>query len=143
MKRGPAGPPAGGWGPVGSQRGPSRVVGLPWPYLSRAPIRDSRVTRQAPTGPVVLNRRSNGNLTEPQLRPIWPDGPRRALTDDSMDPYRCTTKIRTHTGPRRAPTSPDGTQQNPILCQHLPGSDNVRHGTPEPDHPPSGSCPQG
>ena len=45
--------------------------------------------------------------------PIWPDGPRRALTEDSMDPYRCTTKIRTHTGPRRAPTSLDGTRRDP------------------------------
>ena len=46
------------------------------------------------------------DLTE--LWPMWPicpDGTRRALTDDSMDPYRCTTKIRTHTDPRRAPTS--------------------------------------
>ena len=54
------------------------------------------------------------DLTE--LWPMWPicpDGTRRALTEDSMDPYRCTTKIRTHTGPRRAPTSPDGTQRDP------------------------------
>ena len=42
-----------------------------------------------------------------------PDEPRRGLTDDSMDPYWCTTKIRTHTGPRRAPTSLDGTQRDP------------------------------
>ena len=53
------------------------------------------------------------DLTE--LWPMWPicpDGTRWALTDDSMDPYRCTTKIRTHTGPRRTPTSPDGTQRD-------------------------------
>ena len=51
------------------------------------------------------------DLTE--LWPMWPicpDGTRRALTDDSMDPYRCTTKIRTHTDPRRALTGPNGTQ---------------------------------
>ena len=53
---------------------------------------------------------TDGNLKEPLLQPIWPDGPRRALTEDSMDPYRCTTKIQTHTGPRRPPTSLDGTQ---------------------------------
>ena len=84
------------------------------------------------------------DLTE--LWPMWPicpDGTRRALTEDSMDPYRCTTKIRTHTDPRRAPTSPDETQRDPIRCQHVTVSDNVRHGTPEPDHPPSGSRPQG
>ena len=51
------------------------------------------------------------DLTE--LWPMWPKCPdetRRALTDDSMDPYQCTTKIRTHTGPRRAPTGPKGIQ---------------------------------
>ena len=54
------------------------------------------------------------DLTE--LWPMWPicpDGTRRALMDDSMDPYRCTTGIRTHTGPRRVPTRPDGTQRDP------------------------------
>ena len=48
------------------------------------------------------------DLTE--LWPMWPicpDGTRRALTEDSMDPYRCTTKIRTHTDPRRTPTGPN------------------------------------
>ena len=52
-----------------------------------------------------------------KLWPMWPiclDGTRRALTDDSMDPYWCTTKIRTHTGPRGTPTSPDKTQREPI-----------------------------
>ena len=42
--------------------------------------------------------------------PIWPDGARRALTEDSMDPYLCTTRIRTHTGPRRALTGPNAIQ---------------------------------
>ena len=41
--------------------------------------------------------------------PIWPDGTRRALTEDSMDPYRCTTEIQSDTGPRRASTSPNRT----------------------------------
>ena len=50
------------------------------------------------------------DLTE--LWPMWPicpDGTRRALTDDSMDPYLCTTKIRTPTDPCGTPTSPDMT----------------------------------
>ena len=68
--------------------------------------------------------------------PIWPDGPRRALTEDSMDPNRCTTEIRTNMGPQQAPTSPDGTQWDPTLCQQVTVSDNVRHGTTEPDHVP-------
>ena len=41
--------------------------------------------------------------------PICPDGTRRALTDDSMVSYRCTTKIRTPTDPCGTPTSPDMT----------------------------------
>ena len=48
-----------------------------------------------------------------KLWPMWPICPsrtRRALTEDSTDPYWCTTKIRTHTGPRRALTGPNGTQ---------------------------------
>ena len=47
------------------------------------------------------------------LWPICPDGTRRALTEDTMDPYRCTTKIRTHTGTRRAPAGLEGTQWDP------------------------------
>ena len=55
------------------------------------------------------------DLTE--LWPMWPicpDGTRRALTDDSMDPYGCTTKIRTPTDPCGTPTSPDMTYRDPI-----------------------------
>ena len=48
-----------------------------------------------------------------RLRPIWPNGARLALTDDSMYPYGCTTKIRTPTDPHGTPTSPDETQWNP------------------------------
>ena len=50
------------------------------------------------------------DLTE--LWPMWPicaDGARRALTEGSTDPYWCTTKIRTHSGRRRASTKLDGT----------------------------------
>ena len=46
--------------------------------------------------------------------PICPDGTRRALTDDSMDPYGCTTKIRTPTDPCGTPTSPDMTYRDSI-----------------------------
>ena len=83
---------------AGAPSSPDEAPGGPWgyhrdpggPYLSRAPIRDSRVIRQTLTGPVVPNRGSDGNPTEPQLEPIWPYSPRRALTEDSMDPYWCT-----------------------------------------------------
>ena len=84
-----------------------------------------------------------GVLTETRWNPTLADMARRALTDDSMDSYRCTTKIQIHTGSHRAPTSPDGTQGDPNRCQQVTVSDSVRHGTPEPDHPPSGSGPQG
>ena len=45
--------------------------------------------------------------------PICPDGSRQDLTDDSMDPYRSTIKIRTHMVPQQAPASPDGTEGDP------------------------------
>ena len=45
--------------------------------------------------------------TETCRNPIWPDRPRRALTDHSTVPYQCTIDIRTHTGPY-------GTLKNPI-----------------------------
>ena len=56
------------------------VGALGGPYLDRTPIRDSRATRQALTGPVVPNRGSHGNPTEPdsadmaQGDPTSPDG---------------------------------------------------------------------
>ena len=71
-------------------------------YLSRTWIRSSRATSQAPTRPVVPNRGSDGNPTEGRFQPIWPYGIRRALMDDSMDPYSCTI-IRTPTGPTAFP----------------------------------------
>ena len=117
IRWGPTVPLAGRRGPVRSRRGSWQPLGCRWgpggPYLSRTPIQDSRVILQGLMGPVVPNQGSNGNPTEPRLWPIWPDGPRRALTDDSMDPYGCTTNIRTHTGPLGTPTSPDGTQRDP------------------------------
>ena len=72
----------GSAGAPGQPPGPRRVpTGLPaargaavgalgGPYLSRAPIRDSRVIRQALTGAVVPHRGSDGNPTEPRLQPI-------------------------------------------------------------------------
>ena len=45
--------------------------------------------------------------------PICPHGTQRSVTDDSMDPYGCTTKIRTPTDPRGTPTSPDRAQWEP------------------------------
>ena len=66
--------------PTGPQRARGAAAGaLGGPYLSRAPIRDSRVIRQTPTGPVVPNRGSDGKPTEPRLDmarrdPMSPDG---------------------------------------------------------------------
>ena len=51
--------------------------------------------------------------TETRRNLIWPDGTRRALTDRSIVPYRCTTDIRTHTGPYGTLTCPLGTQRDP------------------------------
>ena len=62
MKRDPTVPPAGRralWVPTGlpAARG-AAVEALEGPYLSRAPIRDSRVTLGSLSGPVVPNRGS-------------------------------------------------------------------------------------
>ena len=76
-------------GAPGRPLGPRRVpTGLPTacgaavgalgsPYLSRTLIRDSRVIRQALTGPVVPNQGSDGNPSEPDMArqaPMSPDG---------------------------------------------------------------------
>ena len=49
--------------------------------------------------------------------------------------------IRIRTGRFGIPTSPDPTR--PMRFQPLTGSDNVRHGTLEPDHPPLWLVPPG
>ena len=66
-------------GAAGQPPGPRRVpTGLPAahgaavgalgvPYLSCTPMRDSRVIRQALTGPVGPNQDSNGSLTSPDM----------------------------------------------------------------------------
>ena len=82
------------------------------------------------------------DLTE--LWPMWPicpDGTRRALTDDSMDPYRCTTHVRTPMGPHDIPMGPQGPCWDPSNFNPLPGPTACDTETLEPDQPPSGSRP--
>ena len=65
MKRGPTVPPGVRRVPTAFPAARGAAVGaLGGPYLSRAPIRDSRVTCGSLSGPVVPNRGSDGNPTE-------------------------------------------------------------------------------
>ena len=81
MKRGPPVPPAVRRGPVGSRWAPgacgdagrSRMG----PYMSRAPIRDSRAIRRALSGPVVPNQGSDGNPSEADMTRQAPTSPDR------------------------------------------------------------------
>ena len=79
MKRGPTVPPAVRRGPVGSRWGPAgaRIGSLMAPYISRAPIQDSRAICRAPSGPVVPKQGSDENPPEPDMArwdPTSPDG---------------------------------------------------------------------
>ena len=71
MKRGPTVPPAvrrgGPSGPDGVPEGPWGRRRGPYmgPYINRAPIRNSRAIRRAPSGPVVPNQGSDGNPSDP------------------------------------------------------------------------------
>ena len=68
--------------PPGPRRVPTRplvacgaaVWALEGPYLSRAPIRDSRVNHGSLSGPVVPNRGSDGNPTNPDISRFGPTG---------------------------------------------------------------------
>ena len=96
-----------GWVPLGPVRARQGSV---WsrmgPYISRTPIRDSRVTRQGSSGHIGFRRVSVGTL-------FWHDGTRRGSTDRSTVPYRCTIDVRTHTGPYGVPTGPPGARRDP------------------------------
>ena len=65
-------------GPNEAREGPWGRHGVPRGlYINRAPIRDSRATRRAPTGPVVPKQGSDGNPSEPNVTrqaPMGPDG---------------------------------------------------------------------
>ena len=72
-------------GPPGARRvptGPQRARGdagrsCMGPYINRAPIRDSRGIRLAPSGPVVPNQGSDGNQLEPDMARWDPTSPDR------------------------------------------------------------------
>ena len=73
-----------------SQRASSGSVGARW------------VT----SGHIGFRRVSVGTL-------FWHDGTRQGSTDRSTVPYRCTTHVRTHTGPSGVPTGPPGPRRDP------------------------------
>ena len=115
MKQGPTVPPAvrQARGPSGLPRARGDAVGSRMgPYINRAPIRDSRAIRRAPSGPVVPNQGSDGNPSEPDMAP----------TDHSTAPYRCTIDVRTHTGPSGVPTGPPGARRDPMGPRQTAGS---------------------
>ena len=96
-----------GWVPLGPKRARQGPI---WsrmgPYISRTPIRDSRVIHQGSSGPIGFRRVSVGTL-------IWHDRTRQGSTDRSTVPYWCTIDVRTHTGAYVSLTCPDGTQCDP------------------------------
>ena len=104
------GPPGARRVPTGPRRARGDAVGSRMgPYINRAPIRDSRATHRALSGPVVPKQGSDGNPSEPDMTRQAPTGP-----DGSLDcPVLSTTDIRTHTGPYGTPTCPLGTQRDP------------------------------
>ena len=89
-------------------------MGTPWRAQG---VRTSVVHRYGTVERSVEPRRvpscQNRVPTETRRNPIWPDKTRRALTDHSTVPYRCTTDIRTDTGPYGTLSHPDGTQRDP------------------------------
>ena len=72
------GPPGVRWVRTGLRSARGDAVACPGgPYINRAPIRDSRAIRRAPTGPVVPKQGSDRNPSEPDLArrdPTSPDG---------------------------------------------------------------------
>ena len=63
---------------MGLRRARKDAVACPrGPYINRAPIRDSRATRRALSGPIVPKQGSDGNPSEPDMArqdPASPDG---------------------------------------------------------------------
>ena len=107
-------PPGVRRGPVGSRRAPRRPVGTAWRAQGvRTSIVHRYGTVERPVEPHRVPSCQNRVPTEVRRNPIWPDGARRAPTDDSTVPYQCTTDIRTHTGSSGVPMGPPGARQDP------------------------------
>ena len=94
MKRGPTVPPGVRRVPTGPRRARGVAGGSSMgPYMSRAPIRDSRAIRRALLGSVVPNQGSDGNPSEPDMArwdPTSPDGSLDcpvSVYDSYTDPY--------------------------------------------------------
>ena len=102
------------------------------PHRNWASIRIHRVIRQALTGPVVPNRGSGSNQMELQGKLIWSDGSQRAWTDDSIDHMDVRLIYGTLWAPVGSQRAPTGCNRT-IRFQPVTGSNNVRHGRPEPD----------
>ena len=113
------GPPGARRVPTGPRRARGDAGGFRMgPYMSCAPIRISRAIRRAPSGAVVPKQGSDG---KPVGTLIWHDGPRQGSMDRRTDPYRCTTHVRTHTGPSGVPTGPPGPHRDPTDPRRTPG----------------------
>ena len=90
--------------PIGARQG------LIWvrmsPYMSRTPVRISRVICQGLSGHIGFRRVSVGTL-------IWHDRTRRGLTDRSTVAYPCTIDVGTPWAHHVIPTGPPGPCRDP------------------------------
>ena len=87
------------------------------PYISRTPIRDSRVIRRGcrvPSGHIGFRRVSVGTL-------FWHDRTRRVSADRSTVSYRYTIDVRTHTGPNGVPAGPLVARREPMGARRTAG----------------------
>ena len=110
MKRGPTVPPAVRWGPVGSRRAPGEPVG---PLEGAVWVCTSIVHRYGAVerwvGPRWVPSCQFRIPTETHRDAMRPERTPPVLTAHSTVPYRCTTEVRTHTGPYRTLTGPNQT----------------------------------
>ena len=96
-------------GPVGSQVGTSGSrMG---PFFSRTLMRDSRVIRQSPSGPVGPYRVPTGFRRNPVLAR---QDPTIGSIDRSTVPYRCTIDVRTPWARHGVPTGPPEPRRDPF-----------------------------
>ena len=89
-------------------------MGTPWCAQG---VRASIVHRYETVERSVKPRRvpscQNRVPTETRRNPIWPDGTRRAPTDHSTVPYRCTIDVRTAWARHGVPTGPPEPRRDP------------------------------